>query len=237
MNRILTLLAFVTFSSGLFIRSADPIILQFATGMNVDPATAALLSTAFALPYALIQPVLGVLADMFSKARLMLICLAVVALASVACALAPNFETLLIARVIAGLGAGGMMPIILALIGDLVPVAGRQVAISRILFAVMSGILIGSFGAGALADLFDWRTVFAVMAGMGFVVLAIAVPGLRNVALTAPYFHDGTAASLDEAVAVMGRFQLGRELTAEDVRAISAFLHTLTGRWQGQYLQ
>lgn len=63
------------------------------------------------------------------------------------------------------------------------------------------------------------------------------VPGLRNVALTAPYFHDGTAASLDEAVAVMGRFQLGRELTAEDVRAISAFLHTLTGRWQGQYLQ
>lgn len=63
------------------------------------------------------------------------------------------------------------------------------------------------------------------------------VPGLRNVALTAPYFHDGSAATLEDAVTVMGRAQLGRELSTEDTRLISAFLRSLTGQWRGKQLQ
>lgn len=63
------------------------------------------------------------------------------------------------------------------------------------------------------------------------------VPGLRNVALTAPYFHDGSVDTLDEAVAVMGRYQLGRALNDEDRRLIVAFLHTLTGTYRGEILQ
>ena len=59
------------------------------------------------------------------------------------------------------------------------------------------------------------------------------VPSLRNVALTAPYFHDGRAATLDEAVRIMGRRQLGRELSAEDRSAIVAFLESLTGQYRG----
>ncbi len=77
MTRTLNLIAFVVFASALFIRSTDPVIPQIADGLSVEPATAALLSTAFTLPYALVQPVLGALADMFSKARLMLLCLVV----------------------------------------------------------------------------------------------------------------------------------------------------------------
>lgn len=63
------------------------------------------------------------------------------------------------------------------------------------------------------------------------------VPSLRNVALTAPYFHDGSVATLEQAVSVMGRYQLGRELSSEDVAAIVAFLNALTGEWQGVPLQ
>jgi cytochrome c peroxidase len=55
------------------------------------------------------------------------------------------------------------------------------------------------------------------------------VPGLRNVALTAPYFHDGSAKTLDEAVDVMFRYQLGRVASKEDKAAIVKFLNTLTG--------
>jgi len=55
------------------------------------------------------------------------------------------------------------------------------------------------------------------------------VPSLRNVALTAPYFHDGSAATLPEAVQVMARYQLGRKLGAEQVRQIIAFLGSLAG--------
>lgn len=62
------------------------------------------------------------------------------------------------------------------------------------------------------------------------------VPSLRNVALTAPYFHDGSAATLDEAVDIMARYQLGRQLGPPDRAALVAFLESLTGvykEWQG----
>jgi cytochrome c peroxidase len=55
------------------------------------------------------------------------------------------------------------------------------------------------------------------------------VPTLRNVALTYPYFHDGEAATLSEAVDVMGRLQLGRKFTADENAKLVAFLVTLTG--------
>ncbi len=54
-------------------------------------------------------------------------------------------------------------------------------------------------------------------------------PPLRNVELTAPYFHSGRVWSLKQAVAVMGAFQLGAALTDEAEEAMVAFLHTLTG--------
>ena len=55
------------------------------------------------------------------------------------------------------------------------------------------------------------------------------VPTLRNVELTYPYFHDGQAATLEEAVDIMGRLQLGRTYSADEIGSIVAFLKTLTG--------
>lgn len=56
------------------------------------------------------------------------------------------------------------------------------------------------------------------------------VPSLRNVALTAPYFHSGSSWDLEQAVAVMGSAQLGITLTANETKKIAAFLVSLTGR-------
>ncbi len=52
---------------------------------------------------------------------------------------------------------------------------------------------------------------------------------LRNIALTAPYFHSGEVWDLEQAVAIMGSSQLGQELNADEVKSITAFLNTLTG--------
>ncbi len=60
------------------------------------------------------------------------------------------------------------------------------------------------------------------------------VPSLRNVALTAPYFHDGSAATLEQAVATMAKYQLGQTLDAPSSAQIVAFLKTLTGRLPGE---
>lgn len=59
--------------------------------------------------------------------------------------------------------------------------------------------------------------------------MVFKVPGLRNVAETAPYFHDGSVATLPEAVKLMARHQLGRELGDADVAAIVKFLEALSG--------
>jgi cytochrome c peroxidase len=63
------------------------------------------------------------------------------------------------------------------------------------------------------------------------------VPSLRNVAVTAPYFHDGSAATLEDAVRVMAQYQLGRPLNPEQIRKVVAFLKTLTGEYKGARLQ
>jgi cytochrome c peroxidase len=56
------------------------------------------------------------------------------------------------------------------------------------------------------------------------------VPNLRNVAMTPPYFHDGSVATLPQAVRVMGKVQLGRELTDQEVHDLVDFLNSLTGK-------
>ncbi len=66
--------------------------------------------------------------------------------------------------------------------------------------------------SGADADLFKFK-----------------VPTLRNVEMTYPYFHDGEAETLTEAVAIMGRIQLGKKFTDNENASIVAFLKTLTG--------
>jgi len=62
------------------------------------------------------------------------------------------------------------------------------------------------------------------------------VPSLRNVAITAPYFHDGSANTLEQAIKVMAKYQLGRTIPKDDISAIITFLETLTGEYQGEPL-
>jgi cytochrome c peroxidase len=64
--------------------------------------------------------------------------------------------------------------------------------------------------------------------------MVFKVPSLRNVEKTAPYFHDGKVASLEEAVQLMGRHQLGKELSPKEVQNIVAWLKTLTGTLPAQ---
>ena len=63
------------------------------------------------------------------------------------------------------------------------------------------------------------------------------VPSLRNVARTAPYFHDGSAKTLEEAVALMARTQVGEELNRSDVAAIVSWLGSLTGELPTKYIE
>lgn len=90
-------------------------------------------------------------------------------------------------------------------------------------------------GANVGANLYQRHDIFAPLASPDPAVLR--VPSLRNVAVTAPYFHDGSAATLEEAVRGMARAQLDRVLDPEDMGDIVAFLCALTGRYRGEPLR
>src|SRR5436853_5775861 len=105
-KRILVTVWLAVFATSLFFRAVDPIIPQIAADLNETIAAVALLATAFALPYALMQPVLGALADILGKTRMMFACLVVVTIATFAAALAPNLNTLMLSRIVSGVVAG-----------------------------------------------------------------------------------------------------------------------------------
>jgi cytochrome c peroxidase len=90
-------------------------------------------------------------------------------------------------------------------------------------------------GVNVGGNLFQRHGVFHPLGSPEPVLLR--VPSLRNVATTAPYFHDGSAATLPEAVKAMGIAQLDRELTDRQVAAIVDFLNTLTGIYRGRELR
>jgi cytochrome c peroxidase len=90
-------------------------------------------------------------------------------------------------------------------------------------------------GVNVGGNLFQRHGVFHPLGSPDPVLLR--VPSLRNVATTAPFFHDGSAATLAEAVKTMGIAQLDRVLTDQQIAAIAGFLNTLTGTYRGQALR
>src|SRR4051795_2010565 len=179
-------LSLIGFITALASRATDPIIPPIAHDINVSANAVALLTTAFALPFALVQPVLGPVGDMVGKVRVMIACLAVTILAMLVSGLATDFTMLMASRVVAGAAAGGIFPVGIAVIGDLVPVQERQVAIGRWLTAVITGNLLGSSLAGVVGDLVGWRGVFFVITGLGVLALGVAIVTLRKAARAKP---------------------------------------------------
>jgi predicted MFS family arabinose efflux permease len=179
MDRTLAIISFLTFSSALSVRAVDPVIPQIAGDLWVPPETAAMLAVAF-VSYGMVLPVLGPVADAVGKKRVMIGCLVVLTAASFLCAAATTFPQLFLLRVIAGAGCGGLFPLGMALLSDLVPVAQRQVAIGRLLAGTITGNLMGSAAAGVVADFIHWRGVFLVLGVISLIALVLAVAGLRG---------------------------------------------------------
>jgi DHA1 family inner membrane transport protein len=224
-RRVLTGVSTVAFATSLFSRAIDPIVPPIAADLRVAPETVALLSTAFSLPFALIQPILGPLADAFGKTRIMTLCLVILIATAAIGATATSFPALLASRILAGIAAGGVFPVSLAIVGDLVPVAERQVALGRYLAVVISGNFLGGSLAGAVADLIGWRGVFVVIGCCGAAAFVAsrfgfagqrtptaarleiyAIPGLFRAIMGNPRAKICYAAVFLEGVAIFGLF-------------------------------
>ena len=182
----LNIIALATFAASLSARALDPVLPHVAEDFSVGIATAAGFAAVFAFTFAIIQPVLGATADMFGKARLMIICLVLLGLANVLGAMATSFPELFATRILAGIGSGGVFPIALGLTSDLVGPEKRQLAIGRTLMGSMSGNLLGASFSGLIGDYMGWRGVLAILGAL-VVLAAIAVAaGFRGADLKHP---------------------------------------------------
>src|SRR3954464_5475623 len=171
---VLNIIALATFAASLSARALDPVLPHVADDFGVTIATAAAFASVFAFTFAIIQPVLGAAADLFGKARLMIVCLVLLGFANILGAMASSFWLLFASRILAGVGSGGVFPVALGLTSDLVSPEKRQVAISRTLAGSMSGNLLGASASGLIGDFLGWRGVLAVLGAL-VVVASVAV--------------------------------------------------------------
>ena len=126
-----------------------------------------MLNTAYALPYAIAQPFLGPIGDRFGKARCIQVCVAGLALMLAAGAFATSFTFLLATRIAAGIFAGGLIPLVLAGLGDTYDMTERQVMIGRMLFAIIAGQMLGSVVSGFANAAFGWHSSLFIAAAIG----------------------------------------------------------------------
>jgi predicted MFS family arabinose efflux permease len=123
---------------------------------------------------------------MFGKARLMIVCLVLLGLASILGALTTSYPLLLATRVLAGIGAGGVFPVTLSLTSDLVGPKLRQVALSRVMAGAMTGNLLGSTASGVIGDFFGWRGVLVILGSLAIAASVAVALGFKGAALVKP---------------------------------------------------
>lgn len=191
--RTVAILAVCGFASTFAMRFVDPMVVVIAEDLRRDPTEVALLASAFALPYAFVQPVLGPVGDALGKTRIIKLCLLGLAVTLGLAAFSRDLDTLFYLRILSGAVAGGVIPLVLALIGDRVPIAERQVAISRFLFFSISGQLLGGSLSGFLTGWLGWRGVFGLAAALAATAATAMFIGFRHEAAPAGRFSPAVA--------------------------------------------
>jgi predicted MFS family arabinose efflux permease len=201
-NRLVLVFGLGGFSQALSSRVLDPLVPMVAAEFAAPVDMVALIATAFALPYALIQPVLGPVGDAFGKRRIILGCMAALVVALAACAVAPTLDALFAARIASGIAAGGVFPLTLALLGDAVEMDRRQVALSRFLAFAILGQVAGGAMAPLVEPLVGWRGVLWVSAGLAAIGLGVLLAGGR-VAETTTSGRFGPAVAIERYGAIL----------------------------------
>lgn len=180
-----------------------PLLVPIAATFGAPLAAAAGAAGGYFLAYGLMQVVWGVLSDRLGRVRAMRVALLGAVLGGVASVLAPSLPVLLAARVLAGGCVAALIPASLVYVGDTWPVAVRQRPLSDVLAASALGTAVATAGAGVLADLAGWRSVFAVSA-LACAGLAVALRGLPEPPGAAPVPGRGLRATLGPPLAVLG---------------------------------
>ncbi|GAA0595614.1 MFS transporter [Craurococcus roseus] len=174
-RRLILLLGLSCFAGALASRVTDPFVVSMSEEFRAQPESVALLASAFAVPFALVQPVLGPVGDALGKRRVIRAALCLLAVFTLLAPFAPDLASLAVLRGLSGAAAGGVMPLSLATVGDAVPMRERQVALSRLIVFAIAGQVGGGALAGVLAPFLGWRGVLGLCGAVALAAVALMV--------------------------------------------------------------
>jgi predicted MFS family arabinose efflux permease len=153
-------LSFAAFASGISLRVTDALLPRLAQDFSISLGQASHVVTFFSIAYGLSQLMFGPLGDRFGKYLVIAWACVACAVTSLLCAVAPNFDALLGARLLAGVTAAALIPLSMAWIGDVVPYERRQPVLARFLIGQILGLSAGVLVGGFAAEQLSWRTPF-----------------------------------------------------------------------------
>lgn len=157
-------LSAAAFASGLSLRVTDPLLPRLAGEFGVTLGRASDVVTFFAMAYGLSQLFFGPLGDRFGKVRVVAWSCVACTVTAALCALAPRFEVLVVARLLAGATCAAVIPLSMAWIGDVVAYEQRQPVIARFLIGQIMGVAAGQLLGGLAAEHATWRVPFIGLA-------------------------------------------------------------------------
>lgn len=175
-ERLLRALSAATFVIFFQAFMGAPLIPRLAETFAVSPQEAGLIVPAYLLPYAVATLVYGLLADRFGVWRIMVGSLAAFSVLTAMTATARWVEELALWRAVTALGAGGVVPLALTLVGRLFPYERRGRALGWLFGAMAGGMAFGSTFGAVLEPFIGWRGIFVAVGGAGAGVLLFLIP-------------------------------------------------------------
>jgi predicted MFS family arabinose efflux permease len=161
----------------------SPLLPTIARSFGIDPVRTGVLIAAYMLPFGLFQLVYGPLADRFGKLKVISITLGLFTIATALCGFGLGLSDLTAYRALTGIFAAATMPVGLALIGDLIPMSGRQHAIATFMGIAFLGQAASMTIGGAIAYASSWRGVFwiyGVASALITVMVIVSTRGARS---------------------------------------------------------
>src|SRR5659263_397521 len=168
-NKLVILLGLVGFIVMADNWVVSPILPAIAENLHSDVAQAGLLITAYMIPFGIFQILFGPLADRFGKKKVIMMSMILFAIATGLCAFGSTLTNLAVFRGLTGIFAASVMPISLALIGDVFPMKERQGAIGTFMGISFLGQGLSMAIGGIIAYLLNWRGVFGVYAVLSLI--------------------------------------------------------------------
>ena len=147
-----------------FVSPALPAITQT---LAIAPAAATVILTAYLTPYGLLQPVCGAIGDAVGRVRLLCIIVAGLAVSTVLCAAAPTLEALVVARIVTGCFAAGIISVNQSLVGSVVSEEDRQGAVGLLMGITFTGQGLSAGLGGLICDLVGWRAAIICFGALG----------------------------------------------------------------------